>query len=63
MAKSNGDVRIFIDPKPLNISLLRNHYLMPTIDDVLPELNNATVFSTYDARHAFCHVCLDEPSS
>ena len=63
VAKSNGDVRICIDPKPLNKALLRNHYLMPTIDDVLPELNNAKVFSTCDARHAFWHVCLDEPSS
>ena len=36
---------------------------MPTIDDILPELQNAKVFSTVDAKHGFWHVTLDEPSS
>ena len=63
VAKSNGNIRICIDPKPLNKALLRNHYLMPTIDDILPQLKDAKVFSTCDARHGFWHVCLDEQSS
>ena len=52
--KNNGDIRICIDPKPLNKALLRNHYPMTTIDDILPDLNNAKVFSTCDTRHGFC---------
>ena len=61
--KKSGNLRICIDPKPLNKALMRNHYLMPTIEDVLPELNNAKVFSICDARHGFWHVCLDDASS
>jgi len=33
VAKANGDIRICIDPKPLNKALLRDHYPMPTIDE------------------------------
>ena len=61
--KSNGDVRICIDPKPLNKALLRSHFLMPTIEDVLPELSKAKCFTCLDARHGFFHLCLDEESS
>jgi len=53
VTKANGDIRICIDPKPLNKALLRDHYPMPTIDDVLPQPANAKVFSTVDARNAF----------
>ena len=33
--------RICLDPKDLNMALQRCHYPMPTIEDILPELNNA----------------------
>lgn len=35
--KRNGDIRLFIDPKPLNEALMRNHYPTPTIEDNLPQ--------------------------
>jgi len=59
----SGKIRICIDPKPLNKALLRSHYPMRTIDDILPELRDAKVFTSCDASHAFWHVSLDEPSS
>ena len=36
--KKNGNVRLCVDPKPLNQALTRNHYPLPTIEDVLSEL-------------------------
>jgi hypothetical protein len=36
---------------------------MPTVDDLLPKLSNAKVFSTLDAKSAFHQLKLDEPSS
>ena len=63
VAKPNG-VRICIDPKlTLNKALLRNHHLMPTLDDILPDLTKAKCFSSVDAAHAFWHVELDDESS
>ena len=61
--KPNGKVRPCIDPKPLNVALKRNHYPTPTIDDVLPELSRAKVFSVMGAKNGFWHVELDEASS
>lgn len=61
--KPNGKIRICIDPKPLNKALKRSHYPMPTIQDVLPLLTKAKVFSTVDAKQGFWNVKLDKPSS
>ena len=61
--KPNGDIRICVDPKPLNKALQRDHFCMPTIDDVLPMLSNAKIFSTVDASNAFWHCKLDAESS
>jgi hypothetical protein len=51
--KSNGSVRLCIDPKPLNKALKRNDYPMKTIDDVLEELKVARYFSHFDAKNGF----------
>lgn len=57
--KKNGQVRLCIDPKPLNEALRRNRYPLPTIDDVLPLLSKARVFTLLDAKNGFWHVRLD----
>lgn len=49
--KSNGKIRLCIDPKPLNQALKRNHYPLPVIDDLLPLLANAKVFSIVNAKN------------
>ena len=61
--KSNGKIRLCIDPKPLNQVLKRNHYPLPVIDDLLPELSKAKVFSVVNAKNEFWHVQLDTDSS
>lgn len=61
--KPNGKIRICIDPQPLNTALMREHYKLPTLDDVLPKLNNAKIFSKLDVKEAYWHVKLDEESS
>lgn len=58
-----GKLRICIDPKDLNTALQRSHYPMPTIDEILPKLAKAKVFSTLDAKDGFWQVKLDEKSS
>ena len=63
VTKPDGRIRICIDPKPLNKALKRNHHCLPVIDDIIPELEGAKIFSTVDAKDGFWHVCLDEESS
>ncbi|CAC5391513.1 unnamed protein product [Mytilus coruscus] len=61
--KPNGKLRICIDLQPLNTALMREHYKLPTLDDVLPKLANAKIFSRLDVREAYWHVKLDKESS
>ena len=61
--KPSGDLRICIDPKELNKALKRERYPFPVIEDVLPELSKARVFTKVDARNGYWHVVLDEESA
>lgn len=61
--KRNGKIRVCIDPKPLNQALKRNHYPLPVIDNLLPELSKAKVFSVVDTKNGFWHIQLDTESS
>lgn len=61
--KPNGKIRLCLDPRPLNKVLKRCHHPMPTIEDVLPELANAKVFSKVDCSNGYWQVKLDEESS
>ena len=61
--KPSGKLRICIDPKDLNKALLRPHYPISTIDEILPRLANAKVFTVLDAKEGFWQVKLDKQSS
>jgi hypothetical protein len=61
--KKSGSLRICIDPKPLNAALKREHYQIPVIDDLLPDLTDACVFTKVDLTSAFWHLELDDESS
>ena len=47
--KLDGD-RICIDPQALNNALLREHYKLPTLDDVLVVMKYARIFSKLDIK-------------
>ena len=48
--KKNGDLRVCLDPQCLNKALKREHFRLPVLDDILPELSNAKLFSTLDVK-------------
>ena len=55
--------QVCLEPKPLNKALKRNHYPLPTTDDLLVELSRAHVFAVADVKNGFWHVPLDDESS
>ena len=61
--KKNGKIRICLDPQQLNEALIREYYRLPTVNDILPDLYDAKLFSKLDVKDAFWHVILDEESS
>ena len=58
-----GKIRICLDPKDLNEAVKRPKYQMPTLEEVLPKLSKAKVFTTLDAKDGFYQISLDEASS
>ena len=62
-AKKDGSLRICIDPRSLNLALKRGHYHLSVLEDILPDLARAKVFSTVDLSHGYWHCILQEDSS
>ena len=62
--KPNGKLRICIDPsQTINKAIRRHKYTIPTIEEKLPLLTNAKVFTIVDVSEAFHTIELDEESS
>ena len=62
--KPNGKLRICIDPsQTINKTIKRPKYTMPTIEEKLPLLTKAKVFTFGDVSQAFHTIVLDENSS
>ena len=62
--KPNGKLRICIDPsQTINKAIRRPKYTIPTIEEKLPLLTNAKVFTIVDVSEAFHTIELDEESS
>lgn len=61
--KSNGSLRICLDPADLNRAIKREYFPLPTIDQIILKMTGACIFSTLDANSGFWQVPLDEESS
>ena len=58
--KKSGDVRIGVDLKPLNESVLRETHPLPGVDETLAQLTGATVTSKLDANGGFWQIPLSK---
>ena len=61
--KPNGQIRLCLDPKDLNVAIRREYYPMPTIEEVSTRLNKARFFTVLDAKNGFWQISLDDRSS
>ena len=60
--KKTGAVRICVDLKPLNESVLREVHPIPRVDEALAQLTGATIFSKLDANSGFWQIPLSSES-
>ena len=61
--KSNGKLRVCLDPRSLNVAIKRQHFKLPTREEIMSKFAGATVFSKLDASQGFWQVMLDDESS
>ncbi len=57
--KKNCKVRICVDLKKLNEAVKRERLILPTLEDILPQLSGSCLFSTLDASSGFWQIILD----
>ena len=60
--KKSGTVRICVDLKRLNQSVMREIYPLPKVDKTLTQLSGGTVFTCLDANSGFWQIPLSTDS-
>ena len=61
--KPDNSIRLCLDPKQLNSSLVRERFALPTFDELAYKINGSKVFSVLDADKGFWQLKLDRESS
>lgn len=62
LKKNTAKARICVDLTKLNKSVKREHYILPTPDEITAKLSGATVFSSLDAASGFWQIPLHPDS-
>lgn len=57
-----GKLRICLDPRHLNTAIRREHFELPTIEDITTRMHGAKYFAKIDARSGYWQIPLDEQS-
>jgi hypothetical protein len=57
-----NDIRLVVDMRKANLAIKRNHYPIPTLDELLEEFNGCSIFSKIDLRHGYHQIELHPES-
>lgn len=60
--KSNGDIRLCVDMRQANAAIIRERHPIPTVDEILYNVNGSEVFSKLDLRSGYHQIELEESS-
>ncbi|KAL9966531.1 hypothetical protein ACROYT_G024619 [Oculina patagonica] len=60
--KGDGDVRVCVDMRWANEAIIRERHPIPTVEELLHDLNGSTVFSKIDLKWGFHQILLSEES-
>lgn len=60
--KNDNEIRLCVDMRVANKAVLRERFPIPTVDDVLYDMNDSSVFSKLDIKWAYHQLELDEQS-
>ncbi|PFX12923.1 Uncharacterized protein K02A2.6 [Stylophora pistillata] len=60
--KGDGDVRVCVDMRRANEAIVRERHPIPTVEELLHDLNGSTMFSKIDLKWGFHQILLSEES-
>ena len=60
--KPNGKMRLSLDMRKANVAIERERHVIPKLEEILPELHNAKIFSKLNLREGYHQILLDEES-
>ena len=60
--KPNGEIRLCTDMRQANRAIERQRYPIPTVDEILQDMNGSTVYSKLDLKEGFHQLELHEDS-
>ena len=63
VGKPDGDVRICLDPSELNKAILRQHFAVPTVEQLFAKIGKAKYFCSLDAASGFYQIPLSDRAS
>ena len=63
VTKPNGNLRICLDPRNLNKAIQREHFKLPTREEIMSNFAGAKIFTKLDASSGFWQLQLDDESS
>ena len=63
IAEKNGSLRICIDARELNDSIMRQYNTIPTPEEISSKLHGCSIFSVIDMADCYWHIELDDESS
>ena len=63
IAEKDGILCLYLDPRDLNKVINREHYKIPTADEVVSTFTGKKVFSSLDEKDGFWQIPLDQESS
>ncbi|XP_041439819.1 uncharacterized protein K02A2.6-like [Xenopus laevis] len=61
--KKNGSLRVCLDPRDLNKAVLRQHFSIPTPEDVISNLAGKKLFTILDEKDGYWQIKLDSESA
>ena len=61
--KPNGNIRICVDLTKLNNSVCREKHMLPSVEQILAQIGDSTIFSKLDANAGFWQVKLSKESA
>ena len=59
---SDENIRVYVDMRRANKAIIRERHPIPTVEELLHDLNGSTVFSKIDLKWGFHQILLSEDS-